>query len=173
MSSLFILALLLTWDLLSSESLALAPSSSAERGQIPGGGDTISPFVKVETGALAPGPVPLTELSGTTNLSSQIAERRNYVQFIAELNKAPVLLNRAFAIGINKIVPCEGGYAGDTIGIYGEVGPPQIHPIHFPEMKELGLNPESISDTYSFSELLWRRNGWTDWQSSFVCHLIK
>ena len=55
----------------------------------------------------------------------------------------------------------------------GDVGYLQISPIHFPEMKKLGLNPYELDDNQKFAMILFEREGLAPWNSSTNLRTLK
>lgn len=91
------------------------------------------------------------------------------VLFIYALDKPAVMVPRQFSEEVRAVIECESGWDTGAVGPYGELGLLQVHPIHFPRMRSLGLDPLRAADRVRFAVILWQENGLKDWESSRNC----
>lgn len=85
------------------------------------------------------------------------------VMWIADLNAPAVEVPAEFAASAGPVFWCESKFNPAAVGSAGERGIPQIHPVHFPAMRKLGLSPESSSDLVQYAVRMWERSGWGPW----------
>ena len=71
-----------------------------------------------------------------------------------------------FAVQALPILQCESGWRSEAVGLLGELGIAQIHPIHRAEMAGLGLDFYSEHDRLLFAVILQERRGWAPWSCS-------
>ena len=86
-----------------------------------------------------------------------------YVLWSNGMDGPPTLVPERFARDAVGIVSCESGGDSEVVGPAGELGRLQIHPIHFPGMKRLRLDPAYEPDRVRYAVLLWTAQGWEPW----------
>ena len=75
-----------------------------------------------------------------------------------------VLVPVEFARDAVNVAACESNVAAwDAVGKQGELGVLQVHPVHFPQMQRLGLDPWLEGDRIKYAVRLWERSGWGQW----------
>jgi hypothetical protein len=77
---------------------------------------------------------------------------------------------RAFAEATDKPFDCESEWVPGAVNPRsGARGQAQIHPVHFPRMRALGLDPGSEGDLMKYALVLWKEQGLGPWESSREC----
>ena len=177
-----------------------SPFSSASEGRplsgLPGS-LLVGPPVQWESGAIAAGPVPLTEVSmgGGVMVARRALDSEaegsspsrptnapfawhpepmrgpNEILFSAELEKSPVPIPMGLAEVSVKLIDCESSWDSSKEGPLSELGFWQVFPqAHEKEMEEQGLNIHSEYDRTTFvAQTLYPRDGLVPWQSSKDC----
>lgn len=77
--------------------------------------------------------------------------------YVHSLEQPAVSMPCEMAVRAGEIAWCESRFDATAIGASGERGSFQIHPVHFPAMRALGLDPTQERDLVGYAGVLWER----------------
>lgn len=94
------------------------------------------------------------------------------VSWVYHLDEPPLdCVPREFAINASTVMGCESNYSNITVGVYGERGKLQTHPVHYlPGEVCKGMDHSVPRDRAQCAVRLFRARGWQPWASSKECH---
>ena len=92
------------------------------------------------------------------------------VAWIVALDRPTVEMPADMAEEAGARIMCESGwnpYAVNPVSL--AAGALQIHPIHFPRMRTMALDPSDPVDLVKYAVVLYERQSWAPWAASDDC----
>ena len=92
------------------------------------------------------------------------------VAWIVALDRPTVEMPADMAAEAGARVFCESGWNPYAVNpVTGASGSLQVHPIHFPGMRTMALDPADPVDLVKYAITLWERSGWAPWAATDDC----